>query len=89
MNWEYELTDVAKRSLRDVGPSAAKDIKTFLETRVKGCADPRAFGKQLKGKLRGYWRYRVKDYRIICDIQDNRLVVLVVHAAHRSTVYGD
>jgi mRNA interferase RelE/StbE len=56
---------------------------------VKGCADPRAFGKQLRGSLRAYWRYRVKDYRIICDIQDNRLVVLVVHVAHRSTAYGD
>jgi len=89
VNWEYEFSDEAKRHLRDIGPSAAKDIKAFLEKRVKGSADPRAFGKQLQGHLRGYWRYRVKDYRIICDIQNNRLVVLVVHVNHRSTVYGE
>ena len=75
--------------MHDIGPSAAKDIKDFLEKRVKHCADPRAFGKQLQGSMRAYWRYRVKDYRIICQIQDNRLVVLVIHAAHRSTVYDD
>ena len=87
VSWDYEIAEDAKKDLRDIGPSAARNIKNFLEKRIKGCADPRATGKSLRGNLREYWRYRVKDYRIICHIQDKRLVVLVIHAGHRSSVY--
>jgi len=89
MRWIYQLSVTATKDLLNVGPSVAKNITDYLDKRILGSADPRAFGRQLKGNLRGYWRYRVKDYRIICNIQDNRLIVLVVHVAHRSTVYGD
>lgn len=87
MNWEYEFSPVAQKNLRDIGPSAARDIRDFLDKRVKGGSDPRSIGRQLRGNLREYWRYRVKDYRIVCHIQDARLVVLIIHVAHRSTVY--
>jgi mRNA interferase RelE/StbE len=87
VNWDYEFSETARRNLRDAGPSVAKEITDYLDKRVKGGADPRAFGRQLRGALREYWRYRVKDYRIICHLQDARLIVLVVHVAHRSTVY--
>ena len=89
MNWECEFSEVARRDMRNIGPSAARAIKDFLEKRVTGCANPRAFGKPLGGDKRGLWRYRVQDYRVICDIQDARLVVLIIHAAHRSTAYDD
>ena len=49
--------------------------------------DPRSTGKALVGNLAGLWRYQVGDYRIICDIEDGVLVILVVDIAHRSTVY--
>lgn len=49
--------------------------------------DPRSTGKALVGNLAGLWRYRVGDYRIICDIEDGVLVILVVDIAHRSKVY--
>jgi len=89
MSWAYDFLGSAKKDLRDIGPSAAKAIKDFLEKRVKDCDDPRAFGKPLRGDKLGLWRYRVQDYRMICQIIDNQLLVLVVKIAHRSTVYDD
>ena len=87
MNWEYEIGAEAARQLRDLGPSAAAAIKQFLEKRVRGSANPTTFGKALRGDLKGYWRYRVKDYRILCRIENHRVVVVVVAVGHRSSVY--
>ena len=89
MNWAYEIGPEAARQLRDLGPSTAADIKRFLERRVKGSADPTAFSKALRGDLTGYWRYRVKDYRILCRIEHHRIVVVVISVGHRSGVYED
>ncbi|MFM9953482.1 MAG: type II toxin-antitoxin system RelE family toxin [Opitutaceae bacterium] len=51
--------------------------------------DPTAFGKAPRGDLKGYWRYRVKDYRILCRIEHHRVVVIVISVGHRSNVYED
>jgi len=88
MSWNYEFSDDAIRDLRDIGPSAAKCVTDFLDKRVRGCANPRAFGRELHGSKRGIWRYRVQDYRILCQIHDERLIVMVVQAGHRKEVYG-
>jgi len=88
MSWDYEFSDDAIKDMRDIGPSAAKSITDYLNKRVKGCADPRAFGRELRGDKRGMWRYRVQDYRVLCQIHDDRLIVVVVHAGHRKEVYG-
>lgn len=87
MSWDYKIDDLAVRELRNLGPSAARTVLEFLETRVKGCADPRAFGKPLRGGLHGLWRYRVQDYRLICELNDGEFVVILVKAGHRSDVY--
>ena len=87
MNWGYRIDDLAVRELRDLGPSAARTILDFLESRVKGCADPRAFGKPLRGGMHGLWRSRVQDYRLICELLDGELIVIVVKVGHRSKVY--
>lgn len=87
MSWDYRIDDLAVRELRDLGPSAARAIRDFLEKRVKGCADPRAFGKPLRGGLHGLWRYRVEDYRLICELVDAQLIVILVKVGHRSRVY--
>ena len=66
----------------------AKRITDFLRTRVATLDDPRSLGEALKGsRLGDFWKYRVGDYRIICDIQDGKLIVLVVEIGHRSSVY--
>ena len=59
----------------------------YLETRVLPSDDPRAFGKALRGQLRGLWSYRVDDYRIISRIQDNVMTILVLRVGHRHNVY--
>lgn len=58
-----------------------------METRIAAADDPRLFGKPLRHVLAGLWRYGIQDYRILCQIQDERLVVLVVAVGHRSSVY--
>lgn len=87
MPWEFEISPAALRHLAKVGPSTADQIISFLEKRIRGSADPTAFGKALRGDLKGFWRYRVKDYRILCRIEARRVVVIVVAVGHRSTVY--
>lgn len=87
MSWGYKIDDLALRELRDLGPSAARTILDFLDKRIKGCADPRAFGKPLRGDLRGLWRYRVRNHRLICELNDGKLLVILVKAGHRSSVY--
>jgi mRNA interferase RelE/StbE len=64
-----------------------KRIRSFLEDKLSLHDDPRKLGKSLKGQDSELWRYRVGDYRIICDIRDDALVVLVVKVGHRKEVY--
>lgn len=58
-----------------------------MDQRVRLLEDPRNIGKALSGPQREYWRYRVGDYRIVCDIQDRRLVVPLIELGHRSEIY--
>ncbi len=87
MSWVYSFEAEARRQLRDLGPSAAAEIVRYLDNRVKGAADPRAHGKALSRDLKFYWRYRVRDWRILCRIEDRVLVVVVVAVGHRSRIY--
>ena len=87
MSWAYEFTPEAVRTLRGLGPSAAAEIKAYLETRIKGTKDPRAFGKPLRHELKGLWRYRVREWRILCRRQDEVCIVVVIDAGHRPAVY--
>lgn len=85
MVWRIELTATASKQLAKLDKGAAKRIIAFLRERV--AADPRATGKLLTGPLGGLWRYRVGDYRVICEVDDGRLRVLVVKIGHRGDVY--
>jgi mRNA interferase RelE/StbE len=87
VSWDYRIEENAKRQLRDLGPSAAKEIMHYLDTRIKGASDPRASGKALRSGLKGLWRYRVRDWRILCRLDDGVCIVIVIKADHRSTVY--
>ena len=87
MSWVYRIEEAAKRQLRDLGPSASNEVVDYLDARIKGSSDPRAFGKALRSELKGLWRYRVRDWRILCRLEDGVCVVVVVKVDHRSTVY--
>ncbi|MEV2275088.1 type II toxin-antitoxin system RelE/ParE family toxin [Nocardiopsis sp. NPDC049922] len=80
--------DDAKREPRKLDGQAARRVLRFLDDRISGSEDPRALGDALKGnRLGDLWRYRVGDYRIIADLQDGIVTVLVLHVGHRREVY--
>jgi mRNA interferase RelE/StbE len=88
MAWSVEINDNALKQLEKLGRPEAWRIRDFLKERVATTTDPRQSGKALTGsKLGDLWRYRVGDYRIICDLQDEVLIVLVVEIGHRREVY--
>jgi mRNA interferase RelE/StbE len=65
----------------------AKRIRDYLRERIMPLDDPRQLGHSLKGQLAEYWRYRVSDYRVICELHDDERVVLVIRIGHRKAVY--
>jgi mRNA interferase RelE/StbE len=85
--WRVEFDRAAARDLRKLGAEAQRIILRYLRTRIATAEDPRRFGKPLLGDLKGLWRYRVGDYRIVAKIEDDRFVVLVVTVGHRREVY--
>lgn len=87
--WVVEFDDRARRELRKLDPKTQQEILRYLRERVAGSADPRQFGKPLRMNLAGLWRYRVGNYRLICRIEEQRLVVLILKIGHRREVYED
>lgn len=88
MAWTVEFDRQAEKELDRIDPQYAKRILKYLSERIATDKDPRRFGAPLRHDLTGLWKYRVGDYRVICDIQDNTLLVLVVRIGHRRHVYG-
>ena len=87
MVWTIEITRTAEKQIKKLDAPVQKSIVRFLRERLKSAANPRQWGKPLHGDKRGLWRYRVGDYRLICDIQDERITVLVLEVAHRKEIY--
>lgn len=86
MAWRIDFTRNADKALRKLDRPTAGRVLDELEEIAK-LDDPRSRGKALTGNLAGLWRYRVGDYRVVCDIEDGVLVILVVDVAHRREVY--
>ena len=87
MAWTIEYSETARKFLEKSDQSSRRRIREFLEHRVASHESPRDLGKALLGDFRKYWSYRVGDMRVICDIQDQRVVVLVVAIGNRRDVY--
>jgi mRNA interferase RelE/StbE len=87
VNCVYRFDARALRDLKKLGRQAQRDVLAYLDERVADRNDPRRFGKALKADLAGLWRYRVGDYRILCQIRDRELLVLIVAVGHRREVY--
>jgi mRNA interferase RelE/StbE len=85
--WTVEISNIAERQLRKIDRSIQKRILDWLEDRLENCKNPRHFGEPLKGNHAGLWRYRIGDYRVLCEIQDEKIVVLVLAIGHRREVY--
>ena len=87
MSWVYRFDERALKELRKLGKQAQREIIAYLDERIAGNGDPHRFGKGLKAHLAGLWRYRVGDYRILCQIRNGELLVLVVAVGHRRDIY--
>jgi mRNA interferase RelE/StbE len=85
--WRVEITRTAEKQIQKLNRAAQESIIRFLRERVQPADNPRQLGKPLYGDRGGLWRYRVGDYRLICDVQDERITVLVVRVGHRKDVY--
>lgn len=89
MAWSIEYDPGALKDLRKLDRTVQEEILDYMDQRIAAASSPRDFGKPLRGSKFGLWRYRVRDYRIVCELQESRLTVLVVAVGHRSTIYDD
>ena len=88
MAWTIEYAQSSKKPMERLDPMVRRRIRQILSERVATLDDPRQIGGPLEGAhFAGLWRYRVGDYRILVDIQDGKLIVLVVGIGHRGEVY--
>lgn len=87
MKWQLLVSPEAVKQLSKLDRPTAKLITSWLGKNVDGCENPGTHGKPLKGDLAGSWRYRIGNYRVLCELQDERLVVLAIEVPHRSEVY--
>jgi len=85
--WAIQYAETAKKQLRRLDKAVARRIVDFIGQRIASGDDPRSLGKALKGPLGDLWSYRVGDYRILCDIQDGVLTVLVLRIGNWREVY--
>jgi len=85
--WRVEYAATAKAQLRKLDRPTARRIVDFMDERIAPLDDPRSRGKALTGPLGDFWRYRVGDCRVVCDIQDGALRVLVVRVGNRREIY--
>jgi mRNA interferase RelE/StbE len=85
----YRLDTTAKfdKQIKKLDRTHQKQITDYLTKNINNSENPRAFGKALTGNLRSLWRYRVGDYRIICNIQEDECIVLALETAHRKDIY--
>ena len=87
MTWIVEVTETAKKQLAKLDRKVQAEILRYLRERIQTDEDPRRFGAPLRKEMAGRWKYRIGDYRIICEIQDEKVLVLVLMVGHRSRIY--
>ena len=85
MTWPIEWDDRARKELRSLDKPIQTKVLTYLRERVTD--DPRRFGKELTGNKIGLWRYRVENFRIVCQLENEKLRVLVIAVGHRKEIY--
>jgi len=86
--WIIKYTESSSKQLKKLDKQAALRVPDYMDERVSVLADPRSLGENLKGPKKGeYWRYRVGDSRVICNISDGQMTVLVIEIGNRREVY--
>lgn len=87
MSYKVEYTKRALKQHAKLDEATKRLIDAWIMQNIVNCENPRQRGQALVGNLSGYWRYRIGDYRLLADIQDEVLVILVIEIAHRHDVY--
>ncbi len=85
--WIVEFSDLAQKQLKKIDRENFNRIIDYLETRVAPAQNPKVLAQPLTGNLSGLWRFRVGDWRLICEIRDKELIILVAEIGHRKEVY--
>lgn len=85
--WRLVFSKRADKQLSKMDPGVRRVIVAWLLKNIDGCIDPRAHGKGLTANRSGKWRYRVGDYRVLCEIRDDELIVLAIEIGHRRDIY--
>ena len=88
MNYSVKYKKSALKQLNKLDVPIRERIKAWIDDNLQGCENPRQQGKALHGEWHGYWRYRVGDYRIVVQIKDEKIIILVVKIDKRGEVYS-
>lgn len=83
------FTAEAKKNLKKLDKHTSSLILSWIEKNLQGCENPRQRGKSLTANRSGQWRYRIGDYRLICEIKDNKLIILALTIGHRREIYDN
>lgn len=87
LGWTVEYDIRVEKDLKAISRPIQREILDYMDSRIATEKDPRRFGKPLRHERFGLWRYRVRDYRILCEIRENTRTVFVVSIKHRSIAY--
>lgn len=87
MDYKISYERKAINKLKKIDKTQQKMIVSWIEKNIMGTNNPRNYGKPLNGKMKGFWRYRVGNYRIVADIKDNEVIILIVDIGHRRDIY--
>lgn len=85
--YSVELTERFKKEFRKLDKYTQKMLRAWIDKNLVDCEDPRQHGKSLTANLSGQWRYRIGDYRLICQIDDGKLIILALTVGHRRDIY--
>lgn len=87
MNYKIETTSDFDKAFKKLDNYTRKQIKKWIEKNLIGTENPREKGKALTGNKKGQWRYRIGDYRLICLIEDDKLLIIAIAVGHRREIY--
>ena len=89
MKYKVILSEKARKALKKLDKQTSSLIIGWIEKNLEGCENPRIHGKGLVSNRSGQWRYRIGDYRLICEIQDKKIIIYVLEVGHRKRIYDD
>lgn len=88
MKYKVVFTDDAKKELKKLDKHTATLIISWIRKNLEGCENPRQHGKALSANRTGQWRYRIGNYRLIAEIEDDKIIILILNVGHKRDIYN-